>query len=104
LAERVDFAAQIAIYTLAFPSQVKVGGNVVAMADEVGFVGQHVFQALFLAHDLLGFLWIRPEGGIGGLLFDLGQTLAQVASVKDTPEVRELCLSGVRILFPALRP
>jgi hypothetical protein len=38
------------------------------------------------------------------LLFDLGQTLAQVASVKDTPEVRELCLSGARILFPALRP
>jgi hypothetical protein len=49
-------------------------------------------------------LWIRPEIGIGGLLFNLGQTLAQIARVKDTPEVRELCLLGLHILFPVLRP
>jgi hypothetical protein len=52
----------------------------------------------------LGFLWIRPEIGVGGLLFDLGQALAQIARVKDTPEVRELCLLELHILFPALRP
>ena len=26
---------------------------------------QHILQALFLAHDLLGFLWIRPEIRVG---------------------------------------
>jgi hypothetical protein len=49
-------------------------------------------------------LWIRPEIGFGSLFFDLGQMLAQITRVKDTPEVRGLCFSGVRILFPALQP
>jgi hypothetical protein len=49
-------------------------------------------------------LWIRPEIGVGGLLFNLGQTLAQIARVKDTPEVRELYLSGLHILFQVLQP
>jgi len=74
------------------------------VTDEVGFVGQHIFQALFFAHDLLGFLWIRPEIGFGSLFFDLGQMLAQITRVKDTPVVRGLCLSEVRILFLTLRP
>jgi hypothetical protein len=38
------------------------------------------------------------------LLFDLGQALAQIAGVKDTPEVRVLCLSEARILFQTLLP
>jgi hypothetical protein len=49
-------------------------------------------------------LWIRPEIRIGGLLFDLGQALAQIARVKDTPEVRELYLSILHILFQVLQP
>jgi len=38
------------------------------------------------------------------LLFDLGQALAQIARVKDTPEVREPYLSGLHILFQVLQP
>jgi hypothetical protein len=49
-------------------------------------------------------LGIRPEVGVGSPLFDLGQTLAQIARVKDTPEVRELYLSGLHILFQVLQP
>src|SRR5205085_2826668 len=81
-----------------------IGRDVIAVANEVRLVGQHVFQALLFAHDLLRFLGVGPEIGIGGLLLDLGQLLAQVARVKDTPEVRELCLSGLHILFRALLP
>jgi len=104
LTQRVNFAAEIGVDAFAFASQVEVGGNVVAVTDEVCLVGQHIFQALLLAHDRLGFLWIRPEIRIGGLLFYLGQALPQIARVKDTPEVRELYLSGLHILFRVLQP
>jgi hypothetical protein len=38
------------------------------------------------------------------LFLDLGQALAQIARVKDTPEVRELYLLGPHILFRVLQP
>jgi hypothetical protein len=40
------------------------------MADEFGLGRQKSFQALFLSHDLLRFLWVRPELRVGGLLLD----------------------------------
>jgi hypothetical protein len=104
LPQRVDFATKVGVDTFPFAGQVEVGGNVVAVPNEVGLVGQHIFQALLFAHDRLGFLGIRPEVGVGSPLFDLGQTLAQIARVKDTPEVRELYLSGLHILFQVLQP
>ena len=72
LAQRVDFAAQVGVDVFAFVGQIKVRGNVVDAADQVGLGGQHVFEALFLAHHLLGFLGIRPEVRVGSLLFDFG--------------------------------
>jgi len=38
------------------------------------------------------------------LLFYFSESLAQIARVKDTPEVRELYLSELHILFRVLRP
>ncbi len=104
LAQRVDFAAQVGVDAFSFAGQIKVRGNIVAVADEAGFIGQHIFQALLLAHDRLGFLRIRPEIGVGGLLLNFAQALAQIARVKDTPEVHELCLLKLHILFRVLQP
>jgi hypothetical protein len=62
-----------------------------------------MFQALFLAHHLLGLLRIRPEIGVNSLLLDFSQLLTQLACVKGTPGGRELCPSRLRILARILQ-
>jgi CRISPR/Cas system CSM-associated protein Csm3 (group 7 of RAMP superfamily) len=72
VAQRGEFAAEIVVNVLALRAQVEVGGDVSRAAGEVSFSGEKVFEALLLAHYLLGFLRIRPEIGVGSLLLDFG--------------------------------
>jgi hypothetical protein len=71
-AQSADFALQVGVDVLAFFGQIEIRGNVFAAACQVGVVGEHVLQALFLAHDLLRALRIRPQVGVSGLLFNFG--------------------------------
>src|SRR5271165_4510212 len=72
LAQRADFALQVGVDALAFFGEIEVGGNVFAAARQVGVVGEHVFQALLLAHHLLRALRIRPQIRVGRLLLNFG--------------------------------
>jgi hypothetical protein len=72
LAERADFALQVAIDVFAFFCQIEVGGNVIGAAGEIGVGGEHVLEALLLAHHLLRTQGVRPQIRFGSLLFDFG--------------------------------
>ena len=63
---------EIGVDIFAFFGEVEVGGNVIAAARQLGVVGENLLQALFFAHHLLGSQRIRPQIGVGGLLFDFG--------------------------------
>src|SRR5208283_3590547 len=69
-AEGVEFALQVGSYIFAFFAEIKIGGDVAGTAGQVAFERQNAFEALAFAHDLLGFCLVRPEAGVGGLLFD----------------------------------
>src|SRR5260370_22161531 len=88
LAQRVNFAAQVGFDVLAFARKVKVGGDVTGASDQIFFSREQMLQALFLAHDLLGFSRIRPQIGVGGLLVYFGEMLSGSAGVKGNPGVR----------------
>ena len=69
-AKRIHLAADVAFDILAFARQIEVCGDVLRAAEKVTLGREHVFEALLLAHDLLGPSWIRPEVRVGGLLFN----------------------------------
>jgi len=52
--------------------QIEISFDVVAPAGQVSVGGEHMLQTLFLAHDLLGSLGIRPQIRVGSLLLNLG--------------------------------
>ena len=103
-AQVVHFAAQIGGNIFAFVRQIEVGGDVAGAARQFVVRGQRALQPLLLAHHLLRFFGIRPERGIGGLLFDLAQLFAQLGRVKDTPVDRGPCREARRIPVLILRP
>ena len=68
----VNLAPQVGFNVLAFAAQIEIGGDIVAPAHQFCLGGEHILQALFLAHDLLGFLRIRPKIGVSSLLVNFG--------------------------------
>ena len=96
--QRIDFAAEIGFHIFAFFREIEVGRDVLGAANEVCLGREHVFQALFLAHDLLRFLRVRPQVRVGGLFIYFNQLLPEFAGVKGTPGVRGLCAAMPSIL------
>ena len=71
-AQGVDVAAQFAVDVFAFLCQLKIGGDVIAAAGQIGVGREQVLQTLLFAHHLLRTLRIRPQIRLGGLLLDFG--------------------------------
>jgi hypothetical protein len=72
LPQRGDFPLQVAVDIFAFFRKIKIGRNISAAASQISVGGEHMFEALFLAHHLLGALRVRPQVRVGGLLVDFG--------------------------------
>jgi hypothetical protein len=71
---------------------------------QIAFERQHALQALALAHHLLRFFRIRPQIRVRRLLLDVGELLAQLVGVKDTPAGRGPWSSVKRIAVPIHLP
>ena len=73
LGKALDLAVQVGRYVFALAPQLEQGIQIRSQARDFGFVGNRLFQALALLHDLLAlFRLLIPEIGIGDLLFDFG--------------------------------
>jgi hypothetical protein len=97
LTEGIDLAAQVGLDVFAFFCEVEIGRNVFRAAQEVGLVGEHAFETLLLAHDLLRALRIRPQVGIGSVLIYFCELMTELVRVKDTPGVRGLSAASLNI-------
>ena len=102
VAQPVNLAAEVGLNIFPFAAQIEISGNVVTPPHQVGLGRQHIFQALFLPHDLLRLLRVRPESWVCRLLFYFAQLLTELAGVKGTPGDHGLCLSGRYIPARAL--
>ena len=71
LLQRSDLALKISVDLLALMRQFEICRDVVLTAHQFGVGREGVFDALLLAHHLLGSFGIRPEIWVGSLLFDV---------------------------------
>ncbi len=81
----LDALLQIQKNIFALARQLEVGFNVAGAADQFLVVTHQCFEALFVAHQWLGGVWIGPQRRIGELGFYFREFPAQPRRVKDTP-------------------
>ena len=72
VAEAGDLTFEVGLDGFAFAGQVEIGVDVSGAALEFGIVGELGFDALAVAHKGLREGRVRPEGGVGELVFDGG--------------------------------
>ena len=72
LAQSIDLTAQVGVDVFTFAPQIKICRDIVPATRQIGIGGERMLQALLLAHHLLGFLRIRPQVRVGGLLLNFG--------------------------------
>ena len=70
LAEGIDFAAEVGSDVFAFATEIKIGLDIFGALSKVGCGGENAFEPFLLPHNLLGAGRVRPQVGVGGLLFD----------------------------------
>ena len=70
--QSLDVALEIGEHVFAFASELNIGLDIAGAVHQFLVVGDHDFQALFVAHERFGGVWIRPEGRIGQLGFYFG--------------------------------
>ena len=64
----LDIGVDVFAFASEFEQCVQVGGQ----AGDLGFLGDLLFQALAILHDLLALFGVGPEIGSVDLFFDLG--------------------------------
>jgi hypothetical protein len=69
LPKRIDLAAQVRGHVLALAAQLEIRLYVLRAARQVFIGRKNPFEPLPLAHDLLGFSWVRPQIRIGSFFF-----------------------------------
>ena len=70
--EAAHLALQIGVDVLAFAREFEQRVEVGSQAGDLGVLGDLLFQALAILHDLLAFFGVRPEVGRVDLFFGLG--------------------------------
>src|SRR5262249_856841 len=104
LAQSVDLLLEIVDDAFALTSQLEVRRHIAGATREFLVLGQRALEAPPLAVELLRALLVRPDAGVGKLMFDFSQLSAEGGRVKDSCAGPELYRGRRRIRVRVLPP